>query len=136
MDRNSASLESVDSKAATMEEFSQKVIHFDKRIRSCSILDSRGNPLHVLVRDKLTSLVPKSENLKLFLHTAIGVGMDKVWNKQMGTTRHIVITRERVTLAIFPLADAKSILVSTEPSFPAGRLTKLGEFVDSLGLTL
>jgi len=41
-----------------------------------------------------------------------------------------------VTLAIFPLADAKSILVSAEPSFPAGRLAKLGEFVDSMGLAL
>jgi hypothetical protein len=130
-----AKFDARDNKPVSPGEFAQKIVRFDKRIRACSILDEKGNLLHQVVKDKVIGLIPQSEQLKLLIQTALQVGIDKMWDKYLGSTCHIIITREKITIMIFPLADMKSIMITAQTSFPTTRLAKLGRFIDSIGLS-
>jgi hypothetical protein len=106
------------------------IFAFDKRVRFCALIDEKGNVAKSKSRQNLTSLNPENEDKRLFSQIGLAVLMDRGWDRYFGKTKAIVISKEKVSILIYSLADLKAVVVAIEPDFPMSRIGEIGEIID------
>jgi hypothetical protein len=114
---------------SSANDFSQ-IFGFDKRVRFCALIDEKGNMVSSKARPNLTSLNPEAEDKRLFAQIGLAVVMDRGWDRFFGKTKAIVISKEKVSILIYALADMRAVIVAIEPDFPMARISEIGEVID------
>ena len=114
---------------SSANEFSP-IFAFDKRVRFCALLDEKGKVVRSRARKNLSSLNPETEDSRLFSQIGLAVLMDRGWDRYFGRTKAIAITKEKVSILIYSLADLRAVVVAIEPDFPMARIGELGEVID------
>ena len=74
------------------------------------------------MRPGVRSLEPDEEAERVDLQVVLTRSMSESAQPYLGKTNYVIIHRENLMLAAMPMPDRKTVLVSTEPSFP---LTKM-----------
>ena len=103
----------------------EKVFRMDKRIRFCGVLDERGKVMSGGMRPGVESLEPDEEAERVDLQVVLTRSMSESAQPYLGRTNYVIIHRESVMLVAMPRQDRKTILVSTEPSFPLAKVKTL-----------
>jgi hypothetical protein len=111
-----------------------QIFAFDKRVRFCALIDEKGNVISSQARPNLTSLNPETEDKRLFAQIGLAVVMDRGWDRFFGKTKAIVISKEKVSILIYALADMRAVIVAIEPDLPMARIPEIGEVIDVCGL--
>ena len=107
-----------------------QIFAFDERVRSCALIDEKGNVVSGKSRPNLTPLNPETEDRRLFSQIGLAVLMDRGWDRFFGKTKAIVISKEKVSILIYSLADLRAVVVAIEPDFPMARIGEIGELID------
>ncbi len=103
----------------------EEVLSLDRAIRYCGIIDKDGKIIAGGMRKGVDSLEPSSLEPKLITQLAILLGADKGWDAYLGRTNYILIHKNKVNLALFPITGFGGVLVSTEPSFSIGKMDEI-----------
>jgi len=109
----------------------EKVFKLDKRIRYCGVLDERGKVTSGGMRPGVKSLEPDEEAERIDLQVVLTRSMSESAQPYLGRTNYVIIHRENVMFVAMPRKDRRTILVSTEPSFPLAKVSAVFKVVET-----
>ncbi|MGD0146184.1 MAG: DUF6659 family protein [Nitrososphaerales archaeon] len=98
------------------EKVCTEMYKFDRRVRYAAILDETGRQIAGGMRRGISSLEPRSEDLRLIANMTIQLNTDKTWDRFFGRSQYTFMKRERVSILTFSIGN-KLLMVSTEPDF-------------------
>jgi hypothetical protein len=101
------------------------------QIRCCVVLGRDGKRLKITWREGPVTLEPDNDIDLIVQHAAICRKRDQFSSRYHGKTRSLVVTSDRLTLLVFPVAD-KLVLVTADPDFPLNRTAELGKLLERL----
>ena len=82
------------------------------------------------MRPGVKSLEPDEEAERVDLQVVLTRSMSESAQPYLGRTNYVIIHRENLMLAAMPMPDKKTVLVSTEPSFPLSKMKTLLRIVN------
>jgi len=110
-----------------------EVLRFHEGIRFVYVLDRDGKLIDYRVKPRTARLAPNKAMEQVFAKAAVTATMADPEIEYHGRPTSFVMNKEKVRIIGFPRANA-TVLLTTELSFPLGKVEELGQLIDCLDI--
>ena len=120
--------------AATPESVVKKIFATDKRIKFCALVNSDGKIEAGGMRRGVRFLEPEAETERIVTRMFLNQAMNQASDQYFGRVNWAIIHREKLVQITFPLPGQKQLQITTALGYPVSKVSKLGRYVNQLGI--